>query len=128
MINETVLTEQMVEERNHVQFKCYHHDRGYCKFGEQCHYQHFREICQNRNCKLKECRKRHPKPCRNGHQCKFYRSNICAFKHDNEDSTDMENEIKKLQEEIDALKKKIEQKKEELIEANVSYAVKLSAI
>ena len=70
-------------------FQCYHNNRGYCKFQEECRFQHFKEVCQKRLCKDIECEKRHPKPCRNGLYCKFNKVNNCYFRH--EDSNEEQN-------------------------------------
>ena len=51
-------------------FQCQHNNRGYCKFGNKCRYMHFTKTCTKKACKQKECPFRHPKPCRNGENCK----------------------------------------------------------
>ena len=133
MVNKTGLIKEAVKKRHcHVQQQCYHHNRGYCKFGKQCHFPHFDEVCQRSICIEKECKKRHPKPCRHGQKCKFNKANICAFRHESKQlaqiPTDVGNEIKRLKEEIENLKKQIEEKKDELSQTNVSYVAKFEAL
>ena len=68
--------------------KCKHHNRGFCKFGDQCHFQHYSSICQeymnNGQCKLQDCHSRHPKLCRHWAKkpegCK--RNKKCQYLHD----------------------------------------------
>ena len=89
-------------------FQCQHNNRGYCKFGDKCRYRHFTKICTNRICKLKECRFRHPRSCRNRENCKFFKRNVCLYKHIKQDYpekyTRYEEEINKVKVEINRLK------------------------
>ena len=95
-------------------FQCQHNNRGYCKFGDQCRYQHFTEACKNRVCKIKDCRYRHPKPCRNKENCKFLKRNRCFYKHIKEDckershTREIDNQIKGYKEEIKKLNLEVE--------------------
>ena len=57
-----------------------HNDAGYCKFGEKCRKRHYNVICSLTNCD-KMCEGRHPKYCKFYEKCKFFKKNICAFKH-----------------------------------------------
>ena len=111
-------------------FQCYHHNRGYCSFGDRCRYQHFSEVCAKNICREKECEKRHPVICRYKDDCKFFKSNNCAFKHIdmNRDVVrrDIENkirsstdEIKRLEREITALKNDISIKEKELLDSRM---------
>ena len=106
-------------------FQCYHNNRGYCKFQEECRFQHFKEVCQKRLCKDIECEKRHP--CRNGLYCKFNKVNNCYFRHEdsNEEQNiekeeirkklkEYEDDVKKLKSEIDDLRKIVSIKEIEL--------------
>ena len=99
-------------------FQCQHNNRGYCRYGERCHYQHYTEECQNRFCRTKECPFRHPKICKNQQNCKFYKLHCCAYRHDEENKSEQINKekdkIKKLEAEIYSLKIKINEKEEEL--------------
>ena len=61
--------------------QCYHNNKGFCKFRDQCHYQHYRETCQTSICRDKKCCTRHPKICRNGDKCKFLKLKKCAYRH-----------------------------------------------
>ena len=68
--------------------KCRYHNRGYCKFGEKCHFFHSRDICEefrsNGLCRQKNCFLRHPKNCRywtrTEEGCK--RNEECVYLHD----------------------------------------------
>ena len=51
---------------------CTHHQRGYCKFQEECQKYHEHEICEVNSCFLKYCRRRYPK------LCKYFRERECA--------------------------------------------------
>ena len=62
--------------------QCQHNNKGYCKFGLQCRYQHYNEICEKKICRTKECPARHPKACKNAQNCKFRENNCCAYRHD----------------------------------------------
>ena len=88
--------------------KCLFHNRGYCKYGESCRKQHFKQVCEQKSCN-KDCKKRHPKPCKWGIKCKFQKNNICAFSHTTTIQKDsrielFEKEVKALKDEIKALK------------------------
>ena len=104
-------------------FQCQHNNKGYCKFGLQCRYQHYNKICEKKICKLKECQARHPKACKNAQNCKFLNNNCCAYRHDDVDKEKEKlnnkfkeslEEIKILQAEIHKLKDRVKQKEEEL--------------
>ena len=108
-------------------FQCYHNNRGYCSFKDKCRYQHYLETCSKTVCRDKECKKRHPVHCRYKDDCKFNKTNRCAFKHVNQSSeiavasSDLKNEYKMVNEEIinlkheiTDLKRKIDMKEKEL--------------
>ena len=94
-------------------FQCYHHNKGYCKFRDQCHFQHYKDICQNRVCKDLKCPFRHPKPCRNGENCKFLKLKKCAYKHDDhnvkisQETETSKEKVKHFEDQIKILKKEI---------------------
>ena len=56
------------EESNLAIKKCRYFNKGYCKYKGRCRYFHPQQICQNHmdtlDCKLKGCKKRHPKVCK----------------------------------------------------------------
>ena len=68
-------------ESNMNYFQCQHNNKGYCKFGHQCRYQHFNQICEKKVCRENECPSRHPKPCKNGQRCRFLKKYCCAYDH-----------------------------------------------
>ena len=61
--------------------KCEYFDRGYCKHGEKCNYQHPDKICSNPNCFDDKCPSRHPNPCKYGPRCYYHRQNLCYYSH-----------------------------------------------
>ena len=98
---------------------CTHHQRGYCKYGTQCHKPHNNEICKEKLCRDRGCRKRHPKTCK-----KYYFDNNCkhgencAYSHrKGEQDTNiqhLEDEVKFLKSEIEKLVKNSEEMAEKL--------------
>ena len=62
-------------------FQCPHNNTGFCKFRENCKYQHFYTICLENICRNHECKNRHPKTCKFKDTCKFHSRNACAYKH-----------------------------------------------
>ena len=55
---------------------------GYCRYRDQCKYQHAKETCENTKCDQKSCMKRHPRNCKYYSEfgyCKF--GDYCAFRH-----------------------------------------------
>ena len=96
-----------------------HQQRGYCKYGTQCHKPHNNEMCKDKNCRDRRCRKRHPKTCKNyylDNNCKH--SENCAYSHrKGEQQTNIENledEVKFLKTEIEKLVKNFEEMAEKL--------------
>ena len=80
-----------------------------------CRKHHVNENCQNRSCKISECRERHPKLCRyfqNYGRCKF---SPCAFKHETSyikpvnEENDLREKLFFLENEIKEKDKKIEE-------------------
>ena len=57
--------------------KCYHNDRGFCRYRGNCTFRHSEVVCREPNCRNRSCWKRHPKPCRN-----FFLTHFCRFGHD----------------------------------------------
>ena len=75
---------------------CQHSKFGFCKYQESCSKIHFTEICKSLSgChKIKECKKRHPKPCKrfdseNG--CRFQKK--CEYNHQVTKQTKEQNEL-----------------------------------
>ena len=66
---------------------CRRNKHGYCKYGNNCHFRHEKQICIVSNCSVFSCEKRHPKLCSWFQQygrCKF--TSFCKFKHSNNDN------------------------------------------
>ena len=70
---------------------------GFCRFKESCKRKHFLEVCESKSqCKnIKECHKRHPKPCRRFNleqECIF--KGDCAYSHCDSNLDSENNELK----------------------------------
>ena len=121
--------------RNNL-LKCFHNDIGYCKHRDQCWHRHFSNICQEQSCVRQYCKARHPRRCRDGESCRFFRKNVCAFLHEelevaNEEHNtkmhEMENELESLKILNDKLRKENEVLTKE-IKSNIIEAKELEAI
>ena len=109
------------------EFQCFHNNKGYCKFGVECHFQHYYDLCLEKVCREKECKARHPKYCKNGDNCKFNKKKICAYRHENLNSVTeieaqnimkeceaLEEEVKKLKVEIAEMKENVKKKEQKI--------------
>jgi hypothetical protein len=120
--NDSKLTRKMSENRNY--FQCYYNNRGYCKFRDECRYQHYTEVCSQSLCKERQCKFRHPRVCKFGDNCHFLRKKYCLYKHDSSKSDDqqkkevvfLKEEITKLKAEIQDLRNVVEMKEKDLRE------------
>ena len=106
-------------------FQCYHNNTGYCKFGNRCKFQHYYALCPKQVCREISCKFRHPKSCKFEANCKYFKRNLCAYKHvdkekdiddhKNKEIKDMEsedrrlkaNKVKEYEDKIDILKAEI---------------------
>ena len=108
--HESILNHTKVFQNKNL-FQCYHHNRGYCSFRDNCRYRHFKGICTKNICRDRECEKRHPVICRFKDDCKFNKSNNCAFKHlemkDTIANKGLEKKMKICLEEVESLKREI---------------------
>ena len=55
---------------------------GYCKYDKTCRYKHVDEECDDENCDVYKCEKRHPRTCsymRDHGRCKF--TTYCKYNH-----------------------------------------------
>ena len=99
-------------------FHCYHNNRGYCSFRDNCKYRHFKEICSQTVCRERECYKRHPVMCRYKDDCKFNKTKNCAFKHEENKTedvdTNLENKLDLFAKEIESLNNDIMNLKSDL--------------
>ena len=99
----------MTENQN--SFQCYHNNRGYCQYGDKCRYQHYKDSCQKRVCKEKECKYRHPKLCKYRESCKFLKKQICSYKHDlinkEKDLKETANKVKECENEVQKLRSEV---------------------
>ena len=81
---------------------------GFCKYKTNCKNKHVVEKCDAKNCDIKFCEKRHPRPCKyfvNYGNCKL--GSICAYAHEND------RKIEKLEQKVEELKndRKVEMEK-----------------
>ena len=106
MIEDSKLTKVVTENRNI--FQCYYNNVGFCKFGNECRFQHFLQKCPKKICREISCRNRHPKTCKHGENCRFFKRNCCAYNHENDTN---DNKIKRYEEEIVKLKIEVEKLK-----------------
>ena len=66
-------------------------------------------------CREKECKARHPKYCKNGDACKFFKKKVCAYRHGDlksEESVKTQNLLK----EFEALEKEVKELKIEILD------------
>ena len=86
---------------------------GFCKFKEGCKRKHFEEICESQSKfkNIKECQKRHPKPCRRftqGNECRFKED--CAYNHtdsiQDKEKNDLKEKVENLEKTVIELTKK----------------------
>ena len=111
---------------------CRYFKYGHCRYQERCRYRHVNELCNDTDCVLNSCQKRHPRICiffKEYKQCKF--GAFCNYKHETEveelgrernfqfegEITRLSSRIKKLEEDITAL-----------VEENVALQLKLDAL
>ena len=90
-------------------FQCYHNNIGYCKYGKNCKYQHFYELCPKQVCRDEKCEFRHPKSCKFDGKCKFLKKKLCVYKHI---ANDDKNEIQDLEEKLMELEKTVSAEKQ----------------
>ena len=89
---------------------CYFNKFGHCKYLDTCRNRHLNIICENADCEVQRCSKRHPRDCiffRKFRRCKF--GDYCSYKHC--EILNSENcEITILKSKVEALEKLLEQK------------------
>ena len=84
-----------------TQVICYKNKFGYCRYSDSCRFRHVTTVCDDGQCEIQNCEKRHPKIrryYRDYRRCKFTIG--CKYKHEN--PYDM---FHKLEKEIDKIKK-----------------------
>ena len=103
---------------------CRFNKYGYCRYKEKCRKLHVNEKCENSECEIKLCMKRHPKICkfyRDYNYCKF--GEFCKFVHimQNFQVSHSENEkIQKKLSEIDAQLEHLKKLEEEILKDKIS--------
>ena len=89
---------------------CQYNKYGFCKYRDGCKKKHVTLECEDPDCMIsKNCKQRHPKPCRkyNLGKCRF--ENECAYKHIkphiNQDHEQLKENIKVLEKAVEELSK-----------------------
>ena len=80
---------------------CFKNKFGYCRYSDSCRFKHVTIVCDDGQCQIQNCEKRHPKICRyyrDYRRCKFTIG--CKYKHENPYDF-----FHKLEKEIDKIKK-----------------------
>ena len=100
---ELVVTTPNFDKKNCImtQAICFKNKFGYCKFSDSCRYKHVTLVCEDGQCEIKNCEKRHPKICkyyRDYRRCKFTVG--CKYKHENPND-----KFDKLQKELEIIRK-----------------------
>ena len=116
---------------------CFKNKFGYCKYSDNCRYKHVTLVCEDGQCEIKNCEKRHPKICkyyRDYRRCKFTVG--CKYKHENPNDkldklqkeleiirknypyNEKENRYKKLEEELKNFERKLDTQQKELENKN----------
>ena len=106
-------------------FQCYFNNKGYYKYRDQCHYQHFYETCLKSVCRYVECPFRHPKICKNGGKCRFL--NNYAYEHSNQIKK-INNEEKTFNEKVKYWENKIKILEEEIIDLKTVQKIKRKSL
>ena len=103
---------------------CHYSKYGYCKFQDRCRKRHFNEVCENEDCEVWMCDKRHPKVCRYYSIYGHFKFQPCAYKHvrptDRRLSSTLdtlENSLEQSRAEVDELKTLVINLSDRLIEA-----------
>ena len=89
---------------------CCHNKYGHCKFQDVCHQNHVNEKCEDINCEIVNCQKRHPRKCKfflEYKRCKF--GDFCSYEHLLDDRA---NDIEDLKKELAAVKTKVQNLRE----------------
>ena len=102
---------------------------GFCKFHDKCYLEHAQGDCENNQCNIKSCHKRHRKQCKFGNKCKYFKKQSCQFLHTKENTNqqrditkqivDTEGKVQKLKEGIMNLKSDNEKKVNVLVKVHM---------
>ena len=84
---------------------CQYFKYGHCRYEDRCRHQHVREICEEVECNIKLCRRRHPRVCvyfSMFRRCKF--NSHCNYKHEHFDRNALpSNEVSSIMEKVTKL-------------------------
>ena len=100
---------------------CQYNKYGFCKYQNQCSKIHYKENCDNTCRDVKECPKRHPRPCKIyalENICRF--GGKCSYQHvsqpESEESAESSRKIKDLENSVKEMTKLIKHLEDELAE------------
>ena len=95
---------------------CLYNKFGFCKFRDTCKFRHVQEKCENSDCEVNNCQRRHPKECRywrDFNRCKF--GDYCLYKHEtSRPRQPFENEFEIVKQELERLLKLLAEKDEKI--------------
>ena len=101
-------------ETNFRNKKCDYYDRGYCKHGENCNYEHPDNVCLIANCFEDKCSNRHTNPCKYGPRCHYNRHNKCFYSNvtmvnggDDKQMKEKLSKIKEMENKVEEMQKKM---------------------
>ena len=93
----------------------YSTNSGFFKFENNCFRKHENQKCDNVQCEIPECILRHPKKCRyfiEYNNCKF--GNYCKFDHDVIENGKVNEEMETLRKQVEEVKNRIIEKEQEI--------------
>ena len=109
---------------------CKFQNIGFCKFKETYYFRHVQNVCKNKTCSRQNCLARHPRICKCFLKNKRKFKEKCCFDHkhsekdvkthemkENKEIIALKEDIRKLEEENEALETNINQKTKELEKA-----------
>ena len=112
---------------------CQYNKYGFCKYQNQCSKIHYKENCDNTCRDVKECPKRHPRPCKIyalNNICRF--GGKCSYQHvhqpESEESAESSRKIQDLENSVKEMTKLIKHLEDELAEIKEITINKLSDV
>ena len=91
-----------------------YYNSGFCNFSRKlngCRHYHAETNCEEQNCRIRSCPRRHPKKCKFGQTCRY--QSRCSYRHLTSDHNNVSKEISEAKEQVEALKKEIIKLKED---------------
>ena len=97
-----------------AEYVCVNFKFGFCKYGVRCRRKHINIKCENQECDIVNCERRHPYECRfyrDFKRCKF--GNYCMYDHIDHIDPVME-ELKLVKIKLDLIEKEIKEKNKDI--------------